>query len=207
MSSLADRLRQINEHRESEVRILAPSHSDYLLGGAHRCWIKECAMKIALAYINCRNEIIKLYENPSIALTLTQHLSIPKPPQWNGVRPSEIAETYGHPHLANKDWRHFENTLRWMFAKQGYICKAKMTNDYEGIAFYAVKMMTAAHIGLPKISVNEETYSPPYANCIPPYKEFCSNLDESMADTKAAEDRMKLAAAPFALHPILAMSM
>ncbi len=135
-------------------------------------------------------------------------MAIPMPPEWNGVRPAEITETYGHPALENKDWRHFENTLRWRFACEGYICDATAMNGMKGIAFIAQKMISCL-TGMPdikKVKLPTE-YKHTAIEPTKTYDEFCDECDKFFEGSKIAEQKKITDAYPPALRPIMAMSM
>lgn len=208
MPSIADRLHTINENRLSTIRSLAPNLTDYLLGGAHRLWIKDCATRVAEKSIA---EYEETYRANGDFVFVVLHYLIPMPPQWNGVRPPHITETDGHPHLANKDWRHFENTLRWRLAEKGYICTTKMTHDYEGIAFYAIKMLDAARWGdeLPPVFIDTTKIAVAVpSSYLSPYDEMCKEVDEHMAkDDEMVRRRAVLEVLPFSVRPLVALTM
>jgi len=225
-SVFADRLRKIDNHRKELIKALVPCGDDYSFGGSHRCWVKETARLTTVAYISDCEKATEamaecIRENPAdfpqyvgrdIALSLVRHIAIPMPPAWNGVRPAEIVETYGHPHLPNKDWRAFENTLRYTFADKGWICRTAMLNGYKEIVFTAIKMKDLALTGLDTAVLDESKYE----GKVPkdkaeigdvPYDVWCANLDAELADAPSNERRLALADVPYALRPIVAMAM
>jgi hypothetical protein len=173
--SVSDRLRKVNEHRETLISILAPSAADYHIGGSHRCWIKECAMLTADKICN------EMATNKSVMKSITRKIPIPMPPAWNGSRPSETEE-YGHTASAWKDSRHFENTLSYALAKRGYICSAKYTDNYKAICIAVDTMMHIALLGATEI--DDTTYmEPEYPTHS--YDEWCDNLNECMEREEA----------------------
>lgn len=211
MTSLRERLTKINEHRKSLVEALAPTASDYGFGGAHRMWVKDSAILTADAYLATltkhQEEFFKVSRH-NITITYTTSMAIPMPPAWGGVRPADIDETYGHPHLSSKDWRHFENTIRWRCAEKGYIAETANLNDYKGIAFYALKMIDVAHAGLSKIDVaryKDGEYEGTATT--QPYDKFCADIDKMFEGSKIAEQKAYTDQFPFALRPIIAMGM
>jgi hypothetical protein len=203
---IADRLRKINEHREALVKHLAPCGSDYGFGGAHRLWVKECAVLTADEYIRRSEAFVKSAGN--LPVSLMTHIAIPMPPSWNGVRPAECEE-YGHPHLASKDWRHFENTLRWRFAEKGWLSTQTSINEYKEIAFVADKMINVARMPFADIKAEDIEGKTPNDTAVFPemsYEAWCEKLDSEMAGTPIAEQRAVLENVPFALRPMVAMS-
>jgi hypothetical protein len=192
----------LNDRRLAEIKHLAPSSSDYGFGGGHRLWVKECAMKTALDYISQ----VKPLEAYSIIPVW--HIAIPMPPSWNGTRPAEIDETYGHPHTTGKDWRHFENTLRWAFANKGYVCEVASFNDHKEIVFVADKMINVAKLPFNRANLTTNLTTPTREASIPkPYDEFIAECDAHFAGSKIAQQRDALAHLPYALRPMAAMSM
>ena len=209
MSSFADRLRKINEHRESLIKCLAPNASDYGFGGAHRCWVKECAVLTADAYIR-RAEAFTEQCGGEMPIVVMSHLAIPMPSAWNGERPKEIEETYGHPHLASKDWRAFENTLRWRFAEKGWLSTQISLNDYKEICFVADKMINVARMPFGEIKKEDFEGKEPMMDAVLPdlpYDEWCEKMDKEMEGSKIAEQKAMLEGVPYALRPMVAMSM
>ena len=208
MTTMTDRLRKINDHRQSLIKCLAPSASDYGFGGAHRCWVKECAVLTADAYI-ARATAFTEQMGGEMPIVLMTHIAIPMPSAWGGVRPAECSE-YGHPHLASKDWRHFENTLRWRFADKGWLTTECSLNDYKEIVFVADKMINVAKMPFAKIKEEDFKDKPPTQDAVLPelpYDEWCDKLDKEMEGSKIAEQRAALEHLPYALRPIVAMGM
>jgi hypothetical protein len=186
--TLADRLRKVNEHRESLVKVLAPCRSDWALGGAHRMWVIECALLTARAYIEESKALetaladqcaLARRNGQYAALTSVWHLPIPMPPAWGGERPAECS-TYGHSATAWKDWRHFENALRYYLAREGYLGDTASVNKNKEIAFQARRMMDVAMIGLGDIKAEAYEGKPTFktASTPPDYKAFCDSVDE-----------------------------
>lgn len=208
MTSFSDRLRSINEYRENLLKHLKPDGSDYVLGGAHRCWVKECAVMTADAYINRATDFEKQCGG-QMPIVLMTHIAIPMPPSWNGVRPEECEE-YGHPHLASKDWRHFENTLRWRFAEKGWLSTQISLNEYKEICFVADKMINVARMPFGEIKKEEfEGKEPTQDAVLPdtPYYEWCDRMNKEMEGSRLSEQRTALEGVPFPLRPIVAMGM
>ena len=208
MTTFADRLRKINDHRESLIKCLAPNASDYGFGGAHRCWVKECAVLTADAYITRANAFTEQCggEMPIVVMT---HIAIPMPSAWNGVRPAECEE-YGHPHLASKDWRHFENTLRWRFADKGWLTTECSLNEHKEIVFVADKMINVAKMPFATIKAEDFKDKPPTQEAVlpeMPYDAWCEKLEKEMEGSVIAEQRSALANVPYALRPIVALGM
>jgi hypothetical protein len=206
----ASNLRKINEHRMKIIEALAPDSSDYGFGGAHRMWIKQSACLTADAYIadveKMSNGISEILDT-DIVMVIPYKMAIPMPPSWNGERPTEITETYGHPHTKGKDWRHFENTLRWRFADKGYMCATESMNDDTGIIFVAQKMIACLN-GMPKIT-EEMTTKNDYTHTAitPEYDEYIVWCDKLYDGSVIAEQKAILEQYPYALRPMIAMSM
>lgn len=208
MTTMTDRLRKINDHRQSLIKCLAPSSSDYGFGGAHRCWVKECAVLTADAYI-ARATAFTEQMGGEMPIVLMTHIAIPMPSAWGGVRPAECSE-YGHPHLASKDWRHFENTLRWRFADKGWLTTECSLNEYKEIVFVADKMINVAKMPFAKIKEEDFKDKPPTQDAVLPelpYDEWCDKMDKEMEGSKIAEQRAALEHLPYALRPIVALGM
>jgi hypothetical protein len=182
-ASVANRLRSLNEEREGIIAHLAPSDSDYCFGGAHRLWVKECAYKTAHDYI----ERDKMMKSAGVRGVAVLHCAIPMPPDWAGVRPEEC-ETYGHSASAFKDWRHFENALRYYFAKRGYVCYAVSLNEHKEIVFLADLMANVARVGLPAKGLKEDyTGKPPtYPATTCDYEAFSAEVEAHFAKEKTA---------------------
>lgn len=209
-TSFRERLTSLNEHRQSLIKCLAPTASDYGFGGAHRMWVIDSAQITADDYIATLNEraeqMAKLM--PNIAITFITTMAIPMPPAWGGVRPAEIEETYGHPHLASKDWRHFENTIRWRCAEKGYFAQCVPLDGYKGIAFYALKMIDVAYGGLNKINAADyEGKKYESVATTKPYDEFCADCDKAFEGSKIAESKAITDQFPPFMRPIIAMGM
>jgi hypothetical protein len=203
-------LRKINEHRLSLIKHLAPNASDYGFGGSHRCWIIESACDTADAYIADVEQMSKALSetvDTPIVIVVPYKMAIPMPPAWGGVRPSETTEVYGHPHTKGKDWRHFENTLRWRFADKGYMCACASMNDDEGIIFVASKMV-ACITGMPTIDekmTKKNNYT--HTASTPDYDKFCVECDKHFEGSKIAEQKAITDAYPPMMRPMIAMSM
>jgi hypothetical protein len=205
MNSLSDSLRKINEHRLKLIDILRPSDSDYGFGGSHRCWVMESAIMTADTYIHQTQEMsAKL----GVSVGFPRHIAIPTP--WEGERPAEIEATYGHPHSKFKDWRHFENTLRFRFADKGYICECIPTSDYKGLAFSARKMIDVAIFGtspLKRENFTDNEFDDEATLPALPYDEWCANNDKMMEGTKIAEQKAIIDTYPPFMRPVIAMGM
>jgi hypothetical protein len=209
MNPVAEQLHKINEYRMRLVKHLAPSASDYGFGGGHRMWIIDSAIKTADAYIADVEQMSKGITEAlgkNTVIIVPYKMAIPMPPMWEGVRPADIAETYGHPHTKGKDWRHFENTLRWRFADKGYICDCSDMNNNEGIVFVAQKMIACVY-GMPKIDEKmkkDNTYS--HTATQSDYNEYCEMIEKEFEGTKIAKQRAITEQYPYALRPMVAIS-
>jgi len=180
--SFGTQLRNLNEYRKQILQSLEPRpESDYTFGGAHRCWVKACATQTAYDYIAQARAIEGKYGNDFVVVS---HMAIPMPPAWNGVRPAEIDESYGHPHLTFKDWRHFENTLRYTFAKEGYIAIATGVNNNKEIVFLADKMVNVAKMPLTRLNPNDyDGKKPQNQASVLEYDEFCATTHKKYCET------------------------
>ena len=207
MNTFADNLRKINEHRESLVKHLATSPSEYGFGGAHRLWVRECAVLTADEYIRRADAFSK--QMGGMPIVMVSHLAIPMPPSWKGERPAECSE-YGHPHSKGKDWRHFENTLRWRFAEKGWLSTQISLNDDKEIVFVADKMINVARMPFSHIKKEDFEGKPPMDDAVlpdQPYDEWCATCDENFRGSKIAEQKAMLENVPYFLRPMMALGM
>jgi hypothetical protein len=124
------------KHCDGLVRYLAPDlKGDFLLGGAHRLWVKDSARRTAEFYMKDCVELKRKSECPQ--MLPHAKIDIPMPKSWNGKRPDECEE-WGHSASAFKDYRHFENALRFYLAKGGFIalvCRA--LDDHKALLLVA----------------------------------------------------------------------
>ena len=123
------------KHLDGLVRYLGPNKGDYLLGGAHRLWIKDSARRTAEFYMKDCVDVKRRSGCPQ--MLPHAKIDIPMPKHWNGKRPEECEE-WGHPASSFKDYRHFENSLRYYLAKGGFItlvCNA--VDDHKALILVA----------------------------------------------------------------------
>ena len=202
MSNVALRLRELNDRRLQEIKCLQPDTGAYVLGGGHRLWICSSGMATAEAYVAHH----KAMEDHGIIPQW--HVAIPMPPEWNGTRPAEIEETYGHPHTAYKDWRHFENSLRYKLADLGYTALWTSLNDHKEIAFVADKIFSVAQFPWPNAGEWEDLQgkAPNKVAITQPYAEFIAHVDEQLKDTACGQKHRDLADVPYAMRPMFAMT-
>ena len=202
-TNFTDHFHKINDHRKELIKALAPSGADFAFGGAHRCWIKECAIKTAEDYIAHTKNVL----DAGFPFIPVFHIAIPMPPAWNGVRPAETTE-YGHPASKGKDWRHFENTLRWVFAKEGWLGDTIPLNDWTEIAFVADRMINVAKNSLVKLKEEDFKDKPPSNKAVlVDYNSFSQYIAKEMEGTKTQEHHDILHQFPAAIRPMVAMGM
>ena len=202
-TNFTDHFHKINDHRKELIKALAPSGADFVFGGAHRCWIKECAIKTAEDYI----AHAKKFLDAGFPMVPIFHIAIPMPPAWNGVRPAETTE-YGHPASKGKDWRHFENTLRWTFAKEGWLGDTIPLNDYTEIAFIADRMFNVAKNSIFKLKTEDFKDKPPSNKAvIVDYDTFSVWIEKEMEGTETQRQYDALQQFPSPLRPMVAMGM
>ncbi len=176
-----ERVAKAMEHRKTTIEVLKPEwESIRLFGGRHREWVVHCGLATARLIIQRQEEMERrggmaemLRQIPgcafkfSLAPTLVR---VPMPPDWKGVRPAECSE-YGHPASAFKDWRHFENAIRYQCAVDGYLMEyPKDHDDRTSLCFRVVRFADALRMGLDDIKTEhipkEETDLSPF---YPPY--------------------------------------
>ena len=202
MSNVAQRLRELNDRRVQEIKCLQPDTGAYVLGGGHRLWICQSGIATAEAYV-ANHKAMEAH-----GIIPQWHVAIPMPPEWNGTRPAEIEETYGHPHTAYKDWRHFENSLRYKLADLGYTALWTSLNDRKEIAFVADKIFNVAKIPWPNAGEWEDLQgkAPNKVAITQPYAEFIAHVDEQLKDTPSGQKHRDLAHVPYSMRPIFAMT-
>jgi hypothetical protein len=198
--SVAQRLRELNDRRLQEIKILRPDTGAYVLGGAHRLWIAQSGMMTAEAYVANAKAM------EGFGMCPQWHVAIPMPPEWHGTRPADIAETYGHAHTAYKDWRHFENALRYKLADLGYTAIWTSLNDNKEIAFIADKIYNVAQHPWGKPDWDDlKGKAPNKVASTPDYASFIAEVDEQLKDTECGAQHRALEHVPFALRPIVAL--
>ncbi len=153
------------------------------------------------------NTLCKTDGNRVMTITINRKIAIPMPPAWDGVRPTEIEETYGHSATKMKDWRHFENTLRYGFAKRGFICDTANADDYKAVQISVATMMNVAMFGSPKAKSDAEMFARPAECPTKSYDEWCSDLDKAMESSESGAKHDYLNNFPPAIRPMVAMSM
>jgi len=186
------RCRNLMKHKKTLLEILKPNmRVDYALGGSHRCWIIESARRTAIwiaedlaTDLKMAPSLTRIEPGDTALVANAYTLPIPMPPQWSGVRPEETC--------AFKDFRHFENALRYYLATKDIFYNSsgvKIAEDYSSITLIAQPAMLAAMAGW--ITLTEDTTPEQPATIIsPPYEQYCQNLEALMSGTAepTAED-------------------
>jgi hypothetical protein len=179
------RCHNLVKHKMTLLEVLKPNfRTNYLLGGSHRCWIIESARRTAGWIVNdiatdtAAAPSYTHIEPGDTALCANAYtLPIPMPDQWGGVRPEETC--------AFKDFRHFENALRYFLAEKDIFYNAggvKVAEDHSSITIIAQPAILAAMGGW--ITLTPETTPDLPATIIsPPYEQYCQNLEALMSGT------------------------
>jgi len=198
-ATVADRLRRLMEIRNDIIKALAPGRGDYVMGGGHRMWVMDSAERTALEYIDewkARSAQIERLKSRTgqnnLICRVLAVLSLPMPPDWNGVRPAHFDTEWGNTASTFKDNLHFTNTLRYTFATKGFAMDYEVSADNKVVLIQASPMLLVAQIGFLELDKNmlTDTPTPPTVsplgwdafiqNCIEQYGEL---TEETQPDT------------------------
>jgi hypothetical protein len=151
--TMRERLSTLMKHREEEIECLKPNFGAvFHYGGAHRCWVIQSALMTAdaiIAYLRSMpsSDSLSAAIGGGVSVSHLLRMAIPLPSKWGGKRPAEFDTDYGHTASTGKDWRHFENGLRYKLWEAGYFSNVVSIDDRKGIAIEVIKIVDVAKNG------------------------------------------------------------